>query len=126
MAALEAVQTIAQGKKLKKFRQANTEVKVGENKEVLMYLHGSAVAYRKGERIAVCDAGHQTVTTKSRINAVLSYMNMKVVQKKFEWHLVRFMDCEPKIVSWNDGGWNVVRGGTPMELIAAAAEGTPA
>lgn len=55
--------------------------------EVEVYLHGHKIAQISGTHVALSDAGWQTVTTKSRLNAIASAFGvMGVYQKDFTWH----------------------------------------
>lgn len=69
------------------FKLANTEV-VSCSNVADVYLHGHLIA-RIGETwIELFDGGHQTATTKSRLNAILSEHGCpgeRVFQKDFDW-----------------------------------------
>ena len=69
------------------FKLANTEV-VSCSHVSDVFLHGHLIA-RIGETwIELFDGGHQTVTTKSRLNAILAEHGIpgeRVFQKNFEW-----------------------------------------
>ena len=71
----------------KDFKLANTEVVSCSNVSDV-FLHGHLIA-RIGETwIELFDGGHQTVTTKSRLNAILAEHGCpgeRVFQKNFEW-----------------------------------------
>lgn len=73
----------------KDFKSANTEVIACSNVSDV-YLHGNLIA-RIGETwIELFDGGWQTVTTKSRLNAILSVHGLPgegVFQKKGQWFL---------------------------------------
>ena len=74
------------------FKSANTEV-ISYTNSSDVYLHGNLIA-RIGETwIELFDGGWQTVTTKSRLNAILAEHGNgdKVFQKKGEW-FVTFSD----------------------------------
>jgi len=74
------------------FKTGNTEVEYVpyENKS-FAYLWGSCVGtlHHETRELTVSSCGYSTVTTKSRINAMLSYFNTgaKVHQKNFEWYI---------------------------------------
>jgi hypothetical protein len=72
-------------KSRKSMRCDNTEVVTfGDVSEV--YLHGNKVAEISPNYVYVQDCGWQTVTTKSRINAILRSYNLgNVSAKKFQW-----------------------------------------
>ena len=71
------------------FKLANTEV-VNFTNHSDVYLHGNLIA-RIGETyIELFDGGHQTATTKSRLNAILSEHGCPgeyVFQKNFDWFI---------------------------------------
>jgi hypothetical protein len=71
----------------KDFKMANTEV-VSCSNVTDVFLHGNLIA-RIGETwIELFDGGHQTVTTKSRLNAILREHGVgdeSVFQKNFQW-----------------------------------------
>ena len=74
-------------KESKDFKLANTEVISCTNVSDV-YLHGHLIA-RIGETwIELFDGGYQTVTTKSRLNAILSAFGMegeRVFARNFQW-----------------------------------------
>ena len=57
-------------------------------REAAVHLHGNHIA-TIGDRLQICDAGWQTVTTKSRLNALLNEFaeGCYLFQKKFDWFL---------------------------------------
>ena len=57
-------------------------------REAVVHLHGNHIA-TVGDRLQICDAGWQTVTTKSRLNALLNEFaeGCYVFQKNFDWFL---------------------------------------
>jgi hypothetical protein len=71
----------------KDFKLANTEV-ISCSNVTDVFLHGNLIA-RIGETwIELFDGGHQTNTTKSRLNAILSAHGIgdeRVFQKNFDW-----------------------------------------
>ena len=71
----------------KDFKLANTEV-ISCSNVIDVFLHGNLIA-RIGETwIELFDGGHQTKTTKSRLNAILKKHGVgdeSVFQKKGEW-----------------------------------------
>ena len=71
----------------KDFRKDNTEVITISDCSVV-YLHGNHIA-TVGDTLDICDAGWQTVTTKSRLNALLNEFaeGCYVFQKNFDWFL---------------------------------------
>ena len=77
----------------KDFFKGNTSVENYINnitgaKEAIVKLHGNHIA-TVGETLQICDAGWQTVTTKSRLNALLNEFaeGCYVFQKNFDWFL---------------------------------------
>jgi len=71
----------------KDFRKDNTEV-INIRGNAFVYLHGNHIA-TVGDTLDICDAGWQTVTTKSRLNALLDEFadGCYVFQKNFAWFL---------------------------------------
>ena len=71
----------------KDFKLANTEV-ISCSHVSDVFLHGNLIA-RIGETwIELFDGGHQTATTKSRLNAILAAHGVpgeRVFQKNFQW-----------------------------------------
>ena len=78
----------------KDFRSANTEVanfycsatdRVGS----IVKLHGNKIAEVYANSIVLFDGGWQTVTTKSRLNAILDEFaaGTGVIQRNFDWFL---------------------------------------
>ena len=77
----------------KDFFSTNTSVENYVNnitgvKEAVVKLHGNHIA-TVGETLQICDAGWQTVTTKSRLNALCNEFayGCYVFQKNYEWFL---------------------------------------
>ena len=69
------------------FKKDNTEV-ITMSDCSFVYLHGNHIA-TVGDTLDICDAGWQTVTTKSRLNALLNEFaeGCYVFQKNFDWFL---------------------------------------
>jgi len=70
----------------------NTSV-ISEDGISSVYLHGNLIAEVDDESIKLYDGGHQSKTTKSRLNAILSrfgYSTECVFQKNYEWFLNMF------------------------------------
>ena len=57
-------------------------------REAVVHLHGNHIA-TVGDTLQICDAGWQTVTTKSRLNALLNEFayGCYVFQRNFDWFL---------------------------------------
>ena len=76
----------------KDFFKGNTSVEnyITETgaREAIVKLHGNHIA-TVGDTLQICDAGWQTVTTKSRLNALLNEFaeGCYVFQRNFEWFL---------------------------------------
>ena len=76
----------------KDFFKGNTSVEnyITETgvREAIVKLHGNHIA-TIGDRLQICDAGWQTVTTKSRLNALLNEFaeGCYLFQKNFDWFL---------------------------------------
>ena len=76
----------------KDFFKGNTSVQnyITETgaREAVVHLHGNHIA-TIGDTLQICDAGWQTVTTKSRLNALLNEFaeGCYVFQKNFDWFL---------------------------------------
>ena len=69
------------------FKKDNTEV-ITISDCSFVYLHGNHIA-TVGDTLDICDAGWQTVTTKSRLNALLNEFaeGCYLFQKNFDWFL---------------------------------------
>ena len=71
----------------KDWKSGNTEV-TNIDGVSYVYLHGNKIAEVGNSFIRLFDGGWQTVTTKSRLNAILSEHGLPgegIFQKKFEW-----------------------------------------
>ena len=84
----------------KDWKSANTEVICCSNVSDV-FLHGNLIA-RVGETwVEIFDGGWQTVTTKSRLNAILREHGCPgdgIFQKNFNW-FVTFTDCKNQKVT---------------------------
>jgi hypothetical protein len=70
----------------KNWSKDNTQV--SNNKIICVYLHGSLIAEIGNNELRLFDAGYQTKTTKSRLNAILNHFNLPTISaKKFEWYI---------------------------------------
>ena len=70
---------------------SNTTVMINtNNNKAKVYLHGNLIAEVCDEFVAIFDGGWQTVTTKSRLNALLDEFrpHVGVVQKNWNWFIV--------------------------------------
>ena len=76
---------------------SNTTVFTTDNGlESTVYLHGNHIAtyFHDTRELQLFDGGWQTVTTKSRLNALLDEFGGgdRVIQKDFSWYLVSNLD----------------------------------
>ena len=74
------------------WKKDNTQVMYSPSREVsCVYLHGNLIATIDKYQVEVYDGGWQTVTTKSRLNALINELcdgvNQGVYQHKFEWFI---------------------------------------
>ena len=76
------------------WQSANTSVEsfycsVSERVGSIVKLHGNKIAEVYANSIVLFDGGWQTVTTKSRLNALLDEFatGTGVIQRNFEWYL---------------------------------------
>ncbi len=72
------------------FSKSNTEVEYNENSNCSsVYLHGHQIATycHNTQALKLSSCGWQTVTTKSRLNAILDEVKYgcRVFQKNFDW-----------------------------------------
>lgn len=69
-----------------------------------LFGHTIAVYYSHTDRLYVQDAGYQTVTTKSHLNAILSKLapEFGITQRKFVWYLAEnTTDADQALHPWN-------------------------
>jgi len=86
------------------FKKSNTEVEYNENTNCSsVYLHGHQIATYDHNTLALklSSCGWATVTTKSRLNAILQEVKTgcSVFQRKFIWYLCN----DRKFVDFVDG-----------------------
>ncbi len=77
---------IVEGKR--DWKLANTVVQTDDNGVARVFLHGNQIAEIGEGFIQMWDGGWQSVTTKSRLNAILAENGLpgeRVFQKDFEW-----------------------------------------
>lgn len=69
-------------------------------------LHGNEIAYRENGKLTLFDGGWQTVTTKSRLNAILEAGNLpwRIRQKDYTW-FAHNLETGEKIPFRN--GWSI-------------------
>ena len=67
--------------------KSNTCTTFNDEDYTLVYLHGNLIAKLNDFHVYLFDGGWQSVTTKSRLNAILSevYPSCRVYQKNFDW-----------------------------------------
>ena len=78
------------------WKLANTEV-VSVDGVSFVYLHGNKIAEVGENFLRLFDGGWQSVTTKSRLNAILREHGLpgeNIFQKKFEWFVTLKTDKE--------------------------------
>ena len=70
--------------------QGNTCTTFDQEGRTLVYLHGNLIAAISKDSITIYDGGWQTVTTKSRLNAILDEVipGTRVIQRDFNWYIV--------------------------------------
>jgi len=89
-------QMIAAVKNNQNWKCANTEVKyIGEDVSNV-YLHGHLIATIDDTSMTIFDGGYQSVTTKSRLNALCQEFCIAgegVFQKDFLWYVRKFVGC---------------------------------
>ena len=76
------------------WRSANTEVVSAQDGVSVVYLHGNRIAEVGDDYLTLFDGDHQTKTTKSRLNAILSEFGYTcgtkreyIFQKQYEWFI---------------------------------------
>ena len=77
------------------WQKDNTKVTYDpETNESQVYLYGNHIATVGDDFVQIFDGGYQSVTTKSRLNAILSEHGIKgecVVQKNWNWYVHKFI-----------------------------------
>jgi len=71
-----------------------------------VYLHGNLIAEVDDNGIKLYDGGYQSVTTKSRLNAILSEHGIAgegVFQKNFDWFIRLYNGTEFFITEFRNG-----------------------
>jgi len=70
--------------------QGNTCTTFTQEGNTLVYLHGNLIAEISKDSITIYDGGYQSVTTKSRLNAILDEVipGTSVIQRDFTWYIV--------------------------------------
>ena len=79
------------------WKSANTEVTIDkETNTSSVYLHGNLIATVTDNDMTIYDGGWQSVTTKSRLNALCQEFCVTgegVFQKDFTWYVRKFVGC---------------------------------
>ena len=79
----------------KNWKSGNTEVTIDkETNTSSVYLHGNLIATVTDNDMTIYDGGWQSVTTKSRLNALCSEFCIAgegVFQKDFQWFVRKFV-----------------------------------
>ena len=76
------------------WKSGNTEVIADHDGVSRVYLHGNKIAEIGDDFVQIFDGGWQSVTTKSRLNAILSEHGIKgecVIQKNWNWYVHKFI-----------------------------------
>ena len=77
------------------WQSANTSVHFNEENNVsIVRLHGNKIAEVSDTDMTIFDGGWQSVTTKSRLNALCDYFCVSgegVFQKDFTWYVRKFV-----------------------------------
>lgn len=82
------------------FRVNNTEVEIDYAGEQWVRLHGNYIAKVNNVRVQIFSCGWQTVTTKSRLNAILNkYCGVTIIQKAFQWYI----NSNGKLIEFKEG-----------------------
>ena len=96
------------------WQSGNTSVHFNEEENIsIVRLHGNKIAEVGDNFIRLFDGGWQTVTTKSRLNAILAENgadNDKVFQKNFDWFVqmdtAQGVSVVPFFSSMRLGNWS--------------------
>ena len=77
------------------WQSGNTAVTYNsETNESKVYLHGNHIATVGDDFVQIFDGGYQSVTTKSRLNAILKEHGIQgecVIQKNWNWYVHKFI-----------------------------------
>jgi hypothetical protein len=80
----------------KSWKSGNTEVQYVGDDLSIVYLHGNKIAVVDDTTMSIFDGGWQSVTTKSRLNALCDEFCISgegVFQKDFLWYVRKFVGC---------------------------------
>ena len=78
----------------KSWKSGNTEVQYVGDDLSIVYLHGNKIAVVDDTTMSIFDGGWQSVTTKSRLNALCDEFCISgegVFQKNFQWYVRKFV-----------------------------------
>ena len=81
-------------KRNKNWSSGNTTVRTDDNNESRVFLHGNHIATVTDKDVILFDGGWQSVTTKSRLNALCDKFCMTgegVFQKNYKWYVRKFV-----------------------------------
>lgn len=76
------------------WKSGNTEVHTDSDGVSFVYLHGNKIAEIGEDYVTIFDGGHQSSTTKSRLNAILQANAINgecVYQRNFKWFVHKFI-----------------------------------
>ena len=92
-------QMIAAIKAKRNWASGNTSVHYSEDyKSSTVYLHGNLIAIVYENDAELFDSGYQTVTTKSRLNAICQEFGIPgegIFQKDFQWYVRKLIGHSP-------------------------------
>ena len=92
----------------KDFSKANTRVEFDGDVRCYVYLHGHMIAqYNRGGSLLINHQGWETVTTKSRLNALIKHVlggTSGIFQHQFNWYLKKDKD----VVDFPSNEWVAV------------------
>lgn len=76
-------------RKKRNWRKRNTSVELSDEGTINVRLFGNLIAkvYPSTNSMTLYDGGHRTVSTKSRLNALLSNSNCYIFQKNWIWYI---------------------------------------
>ena len=80
----------------KNWKSGNTMVKTDDANISRVFLHGNHIATIDDDSMMIMDGGWQSVTTKSRLNALCDAFCCPgecVFQKDFAWYVKKFVGC---------------------------------
>ena len=102
------------------WQSANTRVEFdADTNESKVYLHGNHIADVADNYIRIYDGGWQSVTTKSRINAILGEHGISgegIFQKNYQWFIRLYNGTEFFVTEFRNG---MKLGDLPYSLLLA-------